>query len=167
VTSIPQTSEPYSDSVMAAFGWAGIAARIRERTPPGESDPLINAVDLFLGTLLTHADEDGELNVILTHFGVTARDVVGDAYPAITPASLQAVADEALPTTTQPDDNTNLRDVIVAAQRYGGTQVQLPHLIAAMLLTRDCNFKGSVALSVVTVCQVMPRFVSCDRVGLV
>ena len=32
---------------------------------------------------------------------------------------------------------------------------------------RDCNFNGSVALSVVTACQVMPRFVSCDRVGLV
>ena len=121
--------------MITAFRWAGVAARIRERTPPGESDPLINGVDLFLGTLLTHADEDGELNVILTHFGITARDVVGDAYPAITPDSLQAVAGQSLPTAAQPDDNTSLSDVLVAAQSRGRGQVQLPHLIAAMLLT--------------------------------
>jgi len=134
VTSIPQTSAPYSSSVMAAFRWAGIAARIRERTPPGESDPLINGVDLFLGALLAHADEDGELNVILTHFGVTARDVVGDAYPAITPDSLQAAAEQALPTAVQPGDDTSLTEVIASAQSYGRGRVQLPHLIAAMLL---------------------------------
>ena len=133
MTSIPETSAPYSDSVMAAFRWAGIAARIRERTPPGEDDPLINGVDLFLGTLLVHADKDGELNVILTHFGVTARDVVGDTYPAITPDSLRAVAEQALPTTAQPDNNTILADVIAAAQSQSGGQVRLPHLIAAML----------------------------------
>jgi len=137
VTSVPQTSAPYSSSVLAAFRWAGIAARIRERTPPGESDPLINDVDLFLGTLLAHADEDGELNVILTHFGVTARDVVGDAYPAITPDSLRAVAEQALPAAAQPDDNTSLTGLIAAAQSYGRGQVQLPHLIAAMLLTQS------------------------------
>ena len=119
---------------MAAFRWAGIAARIRERTPPGESDPLINGVDLFLGTMLADADEDGELNVILTHFGVTARDVAGDAYPAITPDSLQAAAEQALPIAVQPSDNTSLTDVIAAAQSYGRGRVQLPHLIAAMLL---------------------------------
>ena len=129
-----QTSSTYSESVMAALGWAGIAARIRERTPPGESDPLINGVDLFLGGLLAHADEDGELSVLLTHFGVTARDVLGDAYPAITPDSLQAAAQQALPTVTQPDDIPSLSDVILASRSYGSEQVQLPHLIAAMLL---------------------------------
>jgi hypothetical protein len=135
VTSIAQPSAPYSSSVIAAFRWAGIAARIRERTPSGESDPLINGVDLFVGALLAHADEDGELNVILTHFGITARDVVGDAYPAITPDSLRAVAEQALPTTLQPDENTSLIDVMVTSQSYGPSYVQLPHLIAAMLLT--------------------------------
>jgi hypothetical protein len=135
MTSTAETTAPYSSSVMDAFRWAGIAARIRQRTPPGETDPIINGVDLFLGTLLAHADEDGELNVILTHFGITARDVVGDAYPAITPYSLKAVAEQALPTAVQPDDNTSLRDVIVAAQSRGRGRVQLPHLIAAMLTT--------------------------------
>src|SRR5690348_8037578 len=135
MTSTAETTAPYSSSVMDAFRWAGIAARIRERTPPGETDPIINGVDLFLGTLLAHADEDGELNVILTHFGITARDVVGDAYPAITPYSLKAVAEQALPTAVQPDDNTSLRDIIVAAQSRGRGRVQLPHLIAAMLTT--------------------------------
>jgi hypothetical protein len=134
MTSIPQNSAPYSSSVIAAFRWAGIAARIRERTAPGQSDPVINGVDLFLGALLAHADEDGELNVILTHFGITARDVVGDAYPAITPESLQAAADQALPATGLPDDNTSLKEVIVASQSYGGGHVQLPHLVGAMLL---------------------------------
>jgi hypothetical protein len=134
VTSSAQTSAPYSDSVMAAFRWAGIAARIRERTPPGDIDPLINGVDLFLGALLAHADEDGELNVILAHFGITARDVVGDAYPAITPDSLRAAAEQALPATVQPEDNQSLGEVIVTAQSYGSGRVQLPHLIAAMLL---------------------------------
>jgi hypothetical protein len=132
--SCTQPAAPYSNSVMAAFRWAGIAARIRERTAPGQSDPLINGVDLFLGVLLAHADEDGELNVILTHFGVTARDVVGDAYPAITPDSLRAVAEQALPATGLPDDNTSLSDVMVASQSYGSGHVQLPHLIAGMLL---------------------------------
>jgi hypothetical protein len=134
VTSIPQTSGRYSSSVIAAFRWAGIAARIRERTAPGQSDPLISGVDLFLGALLAHADKDGELNVILTHFGITARDVVGDAYPAITPESLRAVAEQALPPTGPPDANTSLSDVIVASQSYGSEYVQLPHLIAGMLL---------------------------------
>jgi hypothetical protein len=137
VTSISQTSAPYSSSVLEAFRWAGIAARIRERTAPGQSDPVINTVDLFLGTLLAPANEGAELNVmlvILEHFNVTARDVVGDAYPAITPDSLQTAAEQALPGTGQPDDNTILSNVIVASRSYGGGFVQLPHLIGAMLL---------------------------------
>ena len=133
MTSIPETSAPYSNSVLAAFRWGGIAARIRERTAPGQSDPLVNGVDLFLGALLAHADEDGEINVILTHFGLAARDVVGEAYPAVTPESLQAVAEQALPATGPPDANTLIRDVIATSQSYGGGYAQLPHLVAAML----------------------------------
>jgi hypothetical protein len=60
--------------------------------------------------------------------------VVGDAYPAITPDSLEAVAQQALTPAVQPDDNRSLRDVIVVPQSYGGGRVQLPHLIAGMLL---------------------------------
>ncbi|HEY3981475.1 MAG TPA: hypothetical protein VGM79_29765, partial [Streptosporangiaceae bacterium] len=120
--------------MIAAFRWAGVAARIRERTPHGQGDPLSNGADLFLGALLAHADGDGEVNVILTHFGLTARNVVGDAYPSITPGSLQAAAEQARPGAGQPDDNTILGEVILTARSYGRGQVQLPHLVAAMLL---------------------------------
>jgi len=98
---------------------------------------MINGLDLFLGVLLAPDDEDGELYVILNHFGVTARDVVGDVYPAITPEGLQAAAEQALPGTGQPDSNTLLADVIATSQQYGSGQAQLPHLIGAMLLVES------------------------------
>ena len=134
MTSSSQASGPYSDSVLDAFKWAGVAGRIRERTARGQSDPVINGVDLFLGALLAHADENGEVSVILTHFGITARDVVGDAYPAITPESLQAAAEQAVPFTGQPEANTLLSSVISAWQSFGAAHVQLPHLIGALLV---------------------------------
>ena len=45
------------------------------------------------------------------------------------------------------------------ALRHSGSSHHIYHP------TWDCNFNGSVALSVVTACQVMPRLVMCGTVG--
>src|SRR5262245_2770886 len=81
-----------SSSVQAALDWATAVARVRERTATGDPDPDANPSDLLVGSMLAHADEDGEVRVLLSHFGLTARDVVGEEYAGVTAASLAAAA---------------------------------------------------------------------------
>jgi KAP family P-loop domain len=130
----PHGPGAYSASVLGAFDWAGVTARMRERAPAGSTDPPIGPMDLFLGALLTQGDADGEVSVLLTHFGLTARDVIGDAYPSITPESLSIAAEQASPSPIEPDGQTRVRDILVRAQSLGGTQARLLHLVGALLL---------------------------------
>jgi hypothetical protein len=108
------SASEYSSSVQAALDWASAVARVRERTPPGANPPRVVPADLFVGLLLAHADTDGEVQVLLDHFGLTARDVVGEDYERVSTARLAG----ALPYVsqgTQQADGPGLREIFSVA----------------------------------------------------
>lgn len=120
-----------SPSVQRALDWASAVARVRERTPAADPDPLPTPSDLFVGTMLAHADSDGEVRVLLTHFGLTARDIVGEQYARVTPVNLAAVAPSV--SVGRPVPSGPIDGIVDWAQRQSGGDVQLLHLLGAML----------------------------------
>jgi hypothetical protein len=68
-----------SPSSRRALGYAVAAARHRT----GDPDALVEPDDLLVGLLLSHPDEAGEARVVLSHFGLTARDVLAPDYPPL------------------------------------------------------------------------------------
>ena len=89
-----------SPSTARALDWAAAAALLRSGGP--ERSPEITVADLLVGVLLSHPDQDGEGTVLLTHFGLTARDVLPSGYPAVDATSLQRWAARVGPDTTPP-----------------------------------------------------------------
>ncbi len=120
-----------SPSVQAALDWATAVARVRERTPAGDPDPVANPSDLLVGSMLAHADEDGEVRVLLSHFGLTARDVVGEDYARVTPASLAAAAPHVASGRSALEEVS--RDISAWAEQHSGGEVQLLHVVGGML----------------------------------
>jgi DNA-binding CsgD family transcriptional regulator len=129
------SDSPYSLSVQRALDWAGAVARVRERTPPSAEPPPVQPSDLFVGALLAHADADGEVRVLLDHFGLTARDVVGEAYARITPTTLAAALPHVSPGAQSPD-GPGLSEILGMAARYSGGQAQLVHVLGGMLTAK-------------------------------
>lgn len=123
-----------SPSVQRALDWASAVARVRERTPAGDPDPLATPSDLFVGAMLAHADADGEVRVLLTHFGLTARDIVGEQYARVTPANLSAVA--ATVAVGRPVPSGPIGGIVDWAQGHSGGDAQLLHLLGGMLFSQ-------------------------------
>jgi hypothetical protein len=122
----------HSGSTQRALDWAQAVARIRERTPPTGSPPPIDALDLFVGALLAHPDVNGEVRVLLDHFGMTARDVVGERYARVTPTTLDAVLPLVSP-GAQSSDGPGLADVFATARRLAGGTPRLRHVVGGLL----------------------------------
>jgi hypothetical protein len=133
VTASPGTA--YSQSVQLALDWASAVARVRQRTPPTGTAPEVDPSDLFIGALLSHPDQDGELRVLLTHFGLTARDVVGERYAAVNPAALARAVAQVSP-GTQSADGPGLSDIFRWALSHASDMPQLLHVIGGMLAAR-------------------------------
>lgn len=120
-----------SPSVQEALDWAAAVARVRERTPAGEPGPVANPMDLLVGAMLSHADQNGEVRVLLSHFGLTARDVVGDEYVQVTPDRLAAAGPHVAPGQAIPEGPA--RSIVAWAQRSSRGDAQLLHLVGGML----------------------------------
>ena len=75
-----------SPSSRRALGYAHAAALLRSRGPDAD----VAAEDLLVGLLLAHPDRDGEARVVLTHFGLTGRDVLPRGYPPLTGEDLRS-----------------------------------------------------------------------------
>lgn len=130
MTDAPSTG--LSPSVQQALDWAAAVARVRERTPAGDPGPVANPMDLLVGAMLAHADEDGEVPVLLSHFGLTARDVVGDEYVQVTADRLAVAGPHVAPGQAIPESPA--RRIVDWAQRSSGGDPQLLHLVGGMLL---------------------------------
>ncbi|TFV94869.1 P-loop NTPase fold protein [Leifsonia flava] len=127
------SSAPYSTSVQGAIDWANAVARVRANAGPAGGSPETNARDLFVGALLAHADANGEVQVILDHFGLTARDVVGEDYARLSPSTLAAV----LPYVSvgaAPSDEIEINEIFeMAGMLSPRGPIQLLHLLGGML----------------------------------
>jgi hypothetical protein len=120
-----------STSTESALRWA--IATARHRTAGAMETDYVGPADLLVGAILAHADADGEVAVLLTHFGLTARDVLPDDYPPIRPQDLERWA-VGLPddlASTLASDSRMLFDRAASSSRDG--LVQLPGLIGAFL----------------------------------
>jgi hypothetical protein len=80
-----QQYDTLSPSSQRALGFAEAAARHRTGGPHAVVEP----ADLLIGVLLAHPDTEGEGRVLLTHFGLTARDVLPENYPPVTAEDLR------------------------------------------------------------------------------
>lgn len=81
--------------------------------------------------MLSHADVDGEIRVLLTHFGLTARDVVGEQYARVTPANLLGTAP--LVTVGQPVSGGPIASIVDWSRQHASGEVHLLHLVGGML----------------------------------
>jgi hypothetical protein len=123
----------YSPSVQRALLWAAATAALRgEDKQPGPG-----SIDVFIGALLAHPDEEGEVWQLLKYFGLTGRDVLPDNYPVITRESLKNSAgrigqDESSPLSS------DLQMALQAAQGLAGTnKVQIVHLLGGLSFRAD------------------------------
>jgi hypothetical protein len=121
----PDLYRSLSQSSRRALGFAAAAAGHRE----GKADAEVGPADLLVGLLLSHAVEDGEARVLLTHFGLTARDVLPLDYPAISADELRrrsaGLSIDAAPRMEQ--------DVEAALQWSRGKEVSLRHVLGGLI----------------------------------
>jgi hypothetical protein len=114
-----------SPSSRRALGFAHAAARHRAR----DAAPLVEPADVLVGLLLSHPDREGEARVLLSHFGLTARDVLPPDYPAVTAEDLRhrtaGIAIDAPPPLSP--------DVERAVESVKQKEVHLRHLLGALL----------------------------------
>jgi hypothetical protein len=73
-----------SPSSRKALAFAEAAAR-----HSAGPDAAVEPADLLVGLLLSHPGAEGEARVLLTHFGLTARDVLPPDYPPVTAEDLR------------------------------------------------------------------------------
>jgi hypothetical protein len=129
----------YSPSVQSALLWATATAALRgEDKQPGPG-----SIDAFIGALLAHPDEEGEVWQLLQYFELTARDVLPDNYPVITRESLKNSAGR-IRQDEPPLLSSDLLMALQAAQSLAGTnQVQIVHLLGG-LLSEPTELAGSL-----------------------
>lgn len=117
----------FSPSVQRALGWAEACAALR-----GDDVRVVTEPDLFLGLLLAHPDDHGEMRVLLAHFGLTARDLLPGDYPAVTIATLR----EAAKTVSSPSPDSwapQVADILAMAGSLSGGNAQVAHVMSALL----------------------------------
>ena len=112
--------------VPKALAWAEACAALR-----GEGQK-VNSADLFLGILLARPDDQGEMRVLLAHFGLKARDLLPDDYPAITTESL-AKAAKTVTGPTEEDWDLDVDEILRTAGSLSRGNVQLAHVLGALL----------------------------------
>ena len=117
----------YSPSMQKALGWAEACAALR-----GDGVRVVTESDLFLGLLLAHPDDRGEMRVLLAHFGLTARDLLPGDYPAVTTASLRGAAR----TVAEPSPDAwdpQVSEILATAGSLSGGNAQVAHVMSALL----------------------------------
>src|SRR3954468_7664002 len=127
--------EGLSESVQKAVRWAMAAATLRTGISPGPNGLPVEASDLLVGVLLAHPDARGEGRVLLSHFGLTARDVLPPDYPTVTPEQLQRAAHGISPSLQLGSAGT-ATVILDAARRLASRRrgdVRLYHLLGALL----------------------------------
>lgn len=120
-----------SPSSATALRWAAAAAAHRRGISPHKPDMTIDAGDLLVGILLAHPDADGEGRVLLSHFGLTARDVLPPGYPTLSAEDLGRRARQVGPTVSGIGGEA--QRITEAARSLGGSDVHLRHLLGALL----------------------------------
>ena len=124
-----QSSVGRSPSVDQALLWAEASAALRG---PGRQ---VTETDLFLGTLLAHPNADGEMRRLLGHFGLTARDLLPDDFPQVTPDNLRHAAARVGTADPASHDIQVVDDLSMADSLSSGSSTQLVHVIGALLLS--------------------------------
>jgi KAP family P-loop domain len=115
----------WSGSVDEALRWAQATATL------GGGGP-ITVAELFVGALLAHPDDQGEVRQFLDHFELTARDVLPDDFQQVTVEGLRAAA--ATVTGQEPPTwDAAVSDVLATAGSLAGGPARLPHLLGALL----------------------------------
>jgi KAP family P-loop domain len=115
-----------SPSVDNALRWAEACASL------SGGGPTITPTDLFLGILIAHPDDKGEMRVLLAHFGLTARDMLPDDYPVVTPENLR----EAAKSVSRPSPDTwdpDVQNILDIADSTSDGKAQLAHVMGALL----------------------------------
>ncbi|MFC9919556.1 P-loop NTPase fold protein [Agromyces binzhouensis] len=150
MTAAPDT---WSPSVSRALQWAGGLATL------GGRDGTISPDDLFLGLLLAHPDDEGEVWCFLAHFDLTARDLLPDDYPAIDHKALQ-VAAAAAPSTPDPERwNVEISSVLAEAGTRTGSARVANVLASILALTSWIDRLGTaISRSGVSAGQLVPHF---------
>ncbi|RXZ48388.1 P-loop NTPase fold protein, partial [Agromyces binzhouensis] len=150
MTAAPDT---WSPSVNHALQWAGGLATL------GGRDGTVSPDDLFLGLLLAHPDEEGEVWCFLAHFDLTARDLLPDDYPAIDHEALQ-VAAAAAPSTPDPERwDAEVSGVLAEAGTPSGTARVADVLASVLTLTTWIDRLGTaISRSGVSAGQLVPHF---------
>ena len=125
----PDLLKNWSPSAVRAVRLAELASAHRRssRSPELSVEP----PDVLVGVLLAHPDVDGELRVLLTHFGLTARDVLPQDYPQLSEADLRAAA-AMVPASTPPLSEESVR-VAELARSSARKDVHLADLLGALL----------------------------------
>jgi hypothetical protein len=94
---------------------------------------MVRSEELFLGLLLAHPDENGEVWRFLDHFGLTARDLLPDDYPVIDATALREAAAAAYGPAEDRWAPEVSSIVSNAALRAGGP-AQVLHVMAVLLM---------------------------------
>ncbi len=126
MTAIPGPAG-WSPSVNRALLWASGCASLRM------GDGVVRSDELFIGLLLAHPDERGEVWRFLDHFGLTARDLLPDDYPVIDATALQ----EAAAAASGPDEDrwdSEVSSILSDAGSIAGGPAQVWHVVVALLL---------------------------------
>src|SRR6266571_6131005 len=117
----------YSPSVQRALLWAAATAALRgEKEQP-------SSIDVFIGALLAHPDEEGEVWQLLQYFGLTGRDVLPDNFPTITREWLKNSAGRIRQDQSSPLSSDLQMALQVAQSLAGDAQLQIVHLLGGLL----------------------------------
>src|SRR5689334_4486636 len=114
-----------SPSSRRALGYAHAAALLRDRGP----DAFVEAEDLLVGLLLAHPDRDGEARVVLSHFGLTGRDVLPGDYPPLTAEDIRSRA-RTVATDSPPPLSPDVDRRLLSLPENG---VHMRHVLGALL----------------------------------
>jgi hypothetical protein len=117
--------ENWSPSVNRALQWAEACGSLN-------GSAQVSDTEVFLGVLLAHPDQNGEMRTLLSHFGLTGRDLLPDGYPAITVDTLRrAAATVSQVSADRWDDDVEV--IVRKAGSLSGGAPQLAHLMGALL----------------------------------
>jgi hypothetical protein len=141
VSAPPDLLKNWSPSAVTAVRLAELASAHRRssRSPELSVEP----PDLLVGVLLAHPDVDGELRVLLTHFGLTARDVLPPDYPQLSEADLRGAA-AMDPASTPPLSEESVR-VAELARSSARKDVHLADLLGALLAFSGQELSASLS----------------------
>lgn len=129
----PFFPDDLSEAAVQAVRWAAAAAACRQGIQPGPSGPPVEATDLLVGILLADPRPVGGAWLLLSHFGLTARDVLPPDYPAISARELQRYARD-VDALALPPVGPSAQIVLNQVERAPGSKtVGLAELLGGLL----------------------------------